>query len=73
MDTPHDYLHSGHKTRASCTGSRQGTTFWQRAGEKHWHKPEHKLVQYALDRIRAEGSLQAKDFEQGQMRNPDGW
>ncbi|MES2624841.1 MAG: crosslink repair DNA glycosylase YcaQ family protein [Pseudomonadota bacterium] len=43
------------------------------AGEKHWHKPQLKLMQFALDRIRAEGPLQAKDFEQDTSRKQGGW
>jgi uncharacterized protein len=42
-------------------------------GEKHWHQPQHKLMQHVLDRIRTEGALQAKDFEQENKRGPGGW
>jgi uncharacterized protein YcaQ len=42
-------------------------------GEKHWHKPQLKLMQLVLERIRAEGPLQAKDFEQDKSRKPGGW
>ena len=43
------------------------------SGEKHWHKPERKLMQFVLDRIRAEGPLQARDFEQDRPRKQGGW
>ncbi len=43
------------------------------AGEGGWHKPQPKLMQLVLERIRAEGPLQAKDFEQDKARKPGGW
>lgn len=33
------------------------------AGERHWFEREPEVMQYVLDRIRAEGPLQARDFE----------
>ena len=39
-------------------------------GETHWYKREPKEMAYVLDRIRAEGSLQASDF--AQARSVDG-
>ncbi len=32
-------------------------------GELHWHEKDPKLMAFVLDRIRAEGPLQARDFE----------
>ncbi|MES2605585.1 MAG: crosslink repair DNA glycosylase YcaQ family protein [Pseudomonadota bacterium] len=43
------------------------------AGEEGWHKPQPKLMQLILERIREEGPLQARDFEQDKSRKPGGW
>lgn len=34
-----------------------------RKGRSHWFQKDKKIMQYVLDRILAEGALQAKDFE----------
>lgn len=34
-----------------------------RSGKEQWFKRDHKTLQYILDRIRAEGPLQSKDFK----------
>jgi uncharacterized protein YcaQ len=42
-------------------------------GQKHWFNPPHKMMQHVLERIRAEGPLQARDFEQETKRSSGGW
>lgn len=37
-------------------------------GKSHWFQKNKKIMQYVLDRIRAEGPLQAKDFETDRKR-----
>lgn len=39
-----------------------------RAGHAHWFSRNKKLMKYVLDRIRAEGPLQSKDFETDRKR-----
>lgn len=34
-----------------------------RKGRSHWYQKDKKIMKYVLDRVRAEGALQAKDFE----------
>ena len=34
-----------------------------RNGDKHWFKKDKKLMQHILDRIKTEGPLMSKDFE----------
>lgn len=41
-------------------------------GEKHWFDKDSKLTIEVLDRIRAEGPLQARDFED-KSHNNNGW
>jgi uncharacterized protein YcaQ len=38
------------------------------AGHSHWFRQNKKLMKYVLDRIRAEGPLQSKDFETDRKR-----
>jgi uncharacterized protein YcaQ len=38
------------------------------SGHAHWFSKNKKLMQYVLDRIRAEGPLQSKDFESDRKR-----
>lgn len=40
--------------------------------QRHWFKPDQKLVEYVRDRISAEGALMAKDFEHNGKR-PGDW
>src|SRR5690606_19440101 len=42
-------------------------------GEKHWFNKDHKLVNRIMQRIREEGPLQAKDFEQAKTANTGWW
>jgi uncharacterized protein len=42
-------------------------------GEKHWHNRDSKLMASILQRITAEGPLQAKDFEHGPKPKNSGW
>lgn len=42
-------------------------------GEKHWFDKDHKLVKNILQRIRTEGPLKAKDFEQRKTLNTGWW
>lgn len=37
-------------------------------GESHWFQKDKKIMRFVLDRIRAEGALQAKDFETDRKR-----
>ncbi len=39
-----------------------------RKGESHWFKKNKKIMQYVLDRIKAEGPLQSRDFETDKVR-----
>lgn len=39
-----------------------------RKGRSHWFQKDKKIMQYVLDRISAEGALQAKDFETDRKR-----
>ena len=39
-----------------------------RAGNGLWHKKNSSLMQYAIDRIRAEGPLMSRDFEKGDSK-----
>ncbi|RDE18432.1 winged helix-turn-helix domain-containing protein [Motiliproteus coralliicola] len=43
--------------------------------QNHWYRPEPKLVQQVLDRIRIDGPLMARDFEQAAKSNakPGDW
>lgn len=43
------------------------------SGEKHWHPKDPKITKFVLDRINAEGPLQAKDFEHSKTSKSDGW
>lgn len=38
-----------------------------------WHKRDKKAIKYALDKITAEGPMQAKDFKGEENRNGTGW
>jgi len=38
------------------------------SGRAHWFKKDKRMMQYVLDRIRAEGALQARDFENDRPR-----
>lgn len=38
------------------------------SGHSHWFSKNRKLMKYVLDRIRAEGALQSKDFETDRKR-----
>lgn len=42
------------------------------SGEKHWHKRDKKLMKWVLDRIKAEGPLQSRDFGEHQ-RSGEWW
>jgi hypothetical protein len=43
-------------------------------GKSHWFEQDKKLMQYVLDRIKAEGPLRSKDFEHKQEREgAAGW
>jgi uncharacterized protein len=42
------------------------------AGKSHWFSQDKKLKQYVYDRIKAEGPLQSKDFE-NRKRKPGMW
>lgn len=42
-------------------------------GEKHWFSKDHKLIKTILQRIREEGPLAAKDFEQRKTTNTGWW
>lgn len=39
-----------------------------RKGKSHWFKKNKKIMQYVLDRIKAEGPLQSRDFETDKVR-----
>lgn len=43
------------------------------AMEKHWHERDPKVRAYVLDRIKAEGPLQSKDFENPKKGNKPIW
>jgi len=43
------------------------------SGERHWYASDAKLNQKVLDRVRAEGPLQAKDFESDVKRDVNKW
>lgn len=40
-----------------------------RKGNKHWFPRDKKVEQYVMDRIKAEGPLQSKDFENPRSKN----
>ncbi|MEM6801686.1 MAG: crosslink repair DNA glycosylase YcaQ family protein [Bacteroidota bacterium] len=42
-----------------------------KAMDKHWHERDHKVRKYVLDRIRSEGALRSKDFENPRGQKPD--
>lgn len=42
-------------------------------GGEHWYKKDPKQAAYVLDKIRAEGPLQASDFNQGRSIKGSGW
>ncbi len=42
------------------------------SGKSHWFEQDKKLNQYVLDRIKAEGPLQSKDFEH-KRTSPSNW
>lgn len=44
-----------------------------KAMEKHWHEKDPKVRAYVLDRIKAEGPLQSKDFENPNKGNKPNW
>ncbi len=39
------------------------------SGQKHWRTPDRKAMQMVLDRVRAEGPLMARDFEEDNGRS----
>lgn len=43
------------------------------SGQKHWHEKDPKLAKFILQRITAEGPLQAKDFEHKRTLKNSGW
>ncbi len=43
------------------------------SGELHWFQPEKKVMQFALDRIKAEGPLMAKDFAPAKEKKAGAW
>jgi uncharacterized protein len=43
------------------------------SGQKHWHAKDAKLTKEILARIREQGPLQAKDFEQAKRQASNGW
>ncbi|NCT48097.1 MAG: winged helix-turn-helix domain-containing protein, partial [Paraglaciecola sp.] len=43
------------------------------SGQKHWHAKDAKLTKEILARIREQGPLQAKDFEQAKRQASSGW
>ena len=42
-------------------------------GESHWYQKDAKQMRYVLDRIGAEGELQAKDFDQPRRDSGHAW
>jgi len=44
-----------------------------RSTDKHWHTRDTKVAKFVLDRITAEGPLQAKDFERAVATKGSGW
>lgn len=42
-------------------------------GDQHWFKKDRKQMQFVLDRIAAEGPLQAKDFDQRRSNDSHAW
>jgi len=42
----------------------------ERKGDRHWFKKDKKLMQHILDRIKTEGPLMSKDFEDTRKEKP---
>ncbi len=42
------------------------------SGQKHWRRPDKKAMRAVLDRVRAEGPLRARDFDDSRSRD-DHW
>lgn len=42
-------------------------------GDKHWYEKNSKQMKYVVDRIRAEGELQAKSFDQPRRNSGHAW
>jgi uncharacterized protein YcaQ len=44
-----------------------------RNGELHWFQKDQKLMNFVLDRIKAEGALAARDFQNPDEKRKEGW
>lgn len=44
-----------------------------RNGELHWFKKDQKLMNFVLDRIKSDGALTARDFQDPNEKRKEGW